>query len=239
MNLLSNAIKYTNPGGTVSHTLTELSSIRRGYGKYQINVQDNGIGMSQEFLEHIFDIFERERNEETKLVQGTGLGMSIVKRLVEAMDGKIDIDSAPNKGTTVTVTIYLRFAEAEPIKEQDNKLDVNLAGLHVLLTEDNELNREIATEILKDKGLTVDCAEDGSVAIQKVFKNPEGTYDFILMDIQMPNIDGYKATEMIRAMDNKVKSSIPIIAMTANAFAEDKKRAMEAGMNGHTAKPMT
>ncbi|MCR4706217.1 MAG: response regulator [Lachnospiraceae bacterium] len=238
MNILSNAIKYTPPGGTVDCIVSELPCEREGYGLFRVTVKDTGIGMKKEFLEHIFDMFERERNDMTIGQQGTGLGMSITKRLVDAMNGTIEIESEPGKGTTVTVTTPLRFADPAEIARKQESEEFTLAGKHILLAEDNELNAEIACSILESAEMTVDVATDGQFAVEAVANHPEGTYDCILMDVQMPRMDGYTATKTIRAMEDKGKSEIPIIAMTANAFAEDRKHALEIGMDAHIAKPI-
>lgn len=244
-NLLSNAVKYTDRGGEIRHTVVQLPCDRPGYGKYQITVKDNGIGMSEEFIERIFDEFEREGDEKTNMVQGTGLGMAIVKRLVDMMNGTINITSEKNKGTTVTVTFIHRIATPEEIEEyirssaitgtEDNE---TLKGKKVLLVEDNFMNLEIATDILTDNGMIVETAEDGTVAVAKMANAIPGQYDVILMDIQMPKMNGYEATKAIRRLDNPAVAGIPIIAMTANAFDEDRKEALAAGMNAHITKPI-
>ena len=239
MNLLSNSLKYTKDGGTITYIQEELPYDREGFGLYRITVADTGIGMSNEFIGHIFETFERERNATTDGVQGTGLGMSIVKRLTDAMGGEITIDSELGKGTTVTVTTPLRIANQSTVKYSEEDEEVfDLNGTHALLAEDNDLNREIAVELLQENGIVVDAVEDGSEAVDKVIEKEPGTYDFILMDIQMPYMDGYKATETIRRLEDKQRASIPIIALTANAFLEDKQKAAIAGMNAHIAKPI-
>ena len=238
LNLLSNSIKYTNEGGHVSRVWTETPSDKPGWANYTAIVRDNGIGMSPEFVEKIFDIFERERTDSTAGVQGTGLGMSIVKRLVDAMNGKIEIKSEKNKGTEISVTIPMKIVEENVANHKDDEIPFDLSGKRVLLVEDNLFNREIAFELLEDRGLTVETANDGSVAIEKIKNSDAGTYDFILMDVQMPVMDGYAATQIIRNLSDKKKANIPIIAMTANAFEEDKKAALKVGMNAHVSKPI-
>ena len=238
LNLLSNSIKYTNEGGHVLRVWTETPSDKPGWANYTAIVRDNGIGMAPEFVEKIFDIFERERTDSTAGVQGTGLGMSIVKRLVDAMNGKIEIKSEKNKGTEISVTIPMKIVEENVANHKDDEIPFDLSGKRVLLVEDNLFNREIAFELLEDRGLTVETANDGSVAIEKIKNSEAGTYDFILMDVQMPVMDGYAATQIIRNLSDKEKANIPIIAMTANAFEEDKKAALKVGMNAHVSKPI-
>jgi|GEM_PF-718185 len=238
LNLLSNSIKYTNEGGHVSRVWTETPSDKPGWANYTAIVRDNGIGMAPEFVEKIFDIFERERTDATAGVQGTGLGMSIVKRLVDAMNGKIEIKSEQNKGTEISVTIPMKIVEENVANHKDDEIHFDLLGKRVLLVEDNLFNREIAFELLEDRGLTVETANDGSVAIEKIKNSDAGTFDFILMDVQMPVMDGYAATQIIRNLSDKKKANIPIIAMTANAFEEDKKAALKVGMNAHVSKPI-
>ena len=238
LNLLSNSIKYTNEGGHVSRVWTETPSDKHGWANYTAIVRDNGIGMAPEFVEKIFDIFERERTDSTAGVHGTGLGMSIVKRLVDAMNGKIEIKSEKNKGTEISVTIPMKIVEENVANHKDDEIPFDLSGKRVLLVEDNLFNREIAFELLEDRGLTVETANDGSVAIEKIKNSEAGTFDFILMDVQMPVMDGYAATQIIRNLSDKKKANIPIIAMTANAFEEDKKAALKVGMNAHVSKPI-
>ncbi len=239
MNIISNSIKYTNPGGTISLVAEELPCDKEGFAHLRYTVTDNGIGMSKEFLEHIFEAFSRAETATKSGVVGTGLGMSITKSLVEMMGGTIKVESELGKGTRVTTDFVYRIAE--PVTEEipdDEALQMKLQGAKILLVEDNELNREIATDILEEEGVFVDTAEDGDIAVEKVRSSVPGQYDLILMDIQMPRMDGYTATRAIRSLCDPKLAMIPIIAMTANAFEEDKQNAYNAGMNGHLAKPI-
>lgn len=240
-NIISNAVKYTPAGGTVTITTTELPCEREGYINIRSVVEDTGIGMSEKFLPHLFDSFSRERDTTEAKVAGSGLGMAIVKSLVELMNGTIEVESTLGKGTKFSVTMPHKIAGAEyyerkALTEKAEKID--FSGRHVLLAEDNELNAEIATALLEEMGFTVDHAEDGIICVDKLEKAPAGTYDLILMDVQMPNMDGYKATQVIRRLPDSGKAQISIIAMTANAFEEDRRKALEMGMNGHIAKPI-
>ena len=238
LNLLSNALKFTPSGGTVDVILSQKYT-EHGRGVYQLYVADTGIGMSPEFAEHIFEAFERERTQTVSKVQGTGLGMTIAKTLVELMDGSITVETEQGKGTKITVVVKLPLTTGEIVREynggvEDEKPD--LTGKKVLLVEDNMINREIALEILKRGGIEADCAEDGKVAVDIISSAEPDKYDIILMDIQMPVMNGYEAAQHIRAMDGR-RSQIPIIALTANTFESDKADAKNAGMNAHVAKP--
>ena len=240
-NLISNAVKYTPVGGKITVTTTELPSERNGYVTIQTVVEDTGIGMSKDYLPHLFEAFSRERNTTAGKVLGTGLGMPIVKRLVDLMNGTIEVSSELGKGSRFVVMIQHKIANPmyyEKTIQIKEERELNFSGKHILLAEDNELNAEIATTILEEMGFTVDHAEDGIVCVDKLEREMAGTYDLILMDIQMPNMDGYKATQSIRQLPDKKKASIPIVAMTANAFDEDRKKAFEMGMDGHIAKPI-
>jgi signal transduction histidine kinase/CheY-like chemotaxis protein len=242
VNILSNAIKYTLSGGSVMINIDELVCDESGYMMVRTRVSDTGIGMSQDYLTKIFDAFTRERNTTKSKITGSGLGMSIVKRYVDLLGGTIDVESEPGKGSTFTVTLKHRIAdESYYVKKHDEGAGTAskiLEGRNILLAEDNDLNAEIAEAIFERAGLKTERVEDGIQCVNKITKMPVGTYDMILMDIQMPRMDGYKATQAIRHLPDKDKACIPIVAMTANAFEEDKRDAVAAGMNGHIAKPI-
>ena len=242
VNILSNAIKYTPSGGSVMINIDELVCDEPGYMMVRTRVSDTGIGMSQDYLTKIFDAFTRERNTTKSKITGSGLGMSIVKRYVDLLGGTIDVESEPGKGSTFTVTLKHRIAdESYYVKKHDEGSGTAskiLEGRNILLAEDNDLNAEIAEAILERAGLKTERVEDGIQCVNKITKMPVGTYDMILMDIQMSRMDGYKATQAIRHLPDKDKACIPIVAMTANAFEEDKRDAVAAGMNGHIAKPI-
>lgn len=241
VNLLGNAVKYTQTGGRISLRIIQQPCEQEGYGNYEIHVKDNGCGMSQEFLQKIFVPFERQANSTISGIQGTGLGMTIIKGFVDAMNGTIDIISEENKGTEVIVRLRHKLAEApqtEDTQEPAAYPKEFFAGKRILLVEDNSLNREIAIAILEEAGLKVDSAENGAIAVEKVANSRSGYYDAVLMDIQMPIMDGHTATRQIRALKNQSLARIPIIAVSANAFDEDMEASYEAGMNGHLAKPI-
>lgn len=240
-NLVSNAVKYTGAGGTIRCGVTQKPGEKEGWCDTVVTVADNGIGMSQEFQKHIFEPFERERTSTVSKVEGSGIGMGIVKRLVGLMGGTVEVESKIGVGSTFTVTIPCRIASEDEIqaKREINPSDQKcLCGTRILLTEDNDLNAEIATELLQEEGCTVDRAKDGVECVDMLEKAANGTYQLILMDVQMPVMNGYDATKKIRRMDDPQKANIPIVAMTANAFSEDKQVALDAGMNDHIAKPI-
>ena len=242
VNILSNAIKYTPSGGSVMINIDELACDEPGYMIARTRVSDTGIGMSQEYLTKIFDAFTRERNTTKSKIAGSGLGMSIVKKYVDLLGGTIDVESELGKGSTFTVTLKHRIADEsyyinKHIEEPGTGSEI-LEGRNILLAEDNDLNAEIAEAILERAGLKIERVENGIQCVDRIMEMPAGTYDMILMDIQMPKMNGYKATQTIRHLPDKDKACIPIIAMTANAFEEDKREAIAAGMNGHIAKPI-
>jgi CheY-like chemotaxis protein len=244
MNLVSNAIKYTPDGGTITLDVIEYPCEKPGYATYVASVADTGIGMTREFQEHIFELFSRERNSTESKVMGTGLGTSIIKKLVDLMGGTVTVESEPGKGSKFTVTFDFLIA-TEPEKylekaarEAENIEHFDLSGRRILLAEDNELNAEIAVALLSNLGAEVETACDGIQCMDMLQSHDAGYYDLILMDIQMPNMNGYDTAKKIRALSDSGKSSIPIIAMTANAFTEDRDAAFAAGMNGHIGKPI-
>ena len=242
VNILSNAIKYTPSGGSVMLNIGELACDEPGYMIVRTSVSDTGIGMSRDYLTKIFDAFTRERNTTKSKITGSGLGMSIVKKYVDLLGGTIDVESELGKGSTFTVTLKHRIADESYYEktqtENSETCSEILEGKNILLAEDNDLNAEIAEVILERAGLKIERVEDGIQCVNRIMKMPAGTYDMILMDIQMPQMDGYKATRVIRRLPDKDKACIPIIAMTANAFEEDKRKAIAAGMNDHIAKPI-
>ena len=240
-NLVSNAVKYTGAGGTICCDITQKPGEKENWCNMVITVADNGIGMSQEFQKHIFEPFERERTSTVSKVEGCGIGMGIVKKLVGLMGGTVAVESKIGVGSTFTVTIPCRIASEDETqaKRETNPSDQKcLCGTRILLTEDNDLNAEIATELLQEEGCTVDRAKDGVECVDMLEKAANGTYQLILMDIQMPVMNGYDAARKIRGLDDPQKANIPIIAMTANAFTEDRQAALDAGMNDHIAKPI-
>ena len=242
VNILSNAMKYTPSGGSVTVSLEELPCDEPGYMIVRTRVSDTGIGMSQDYLTRIFEAFTREKNTTRSKIAGTGLGMSIVKRYVDLLGGTIQVESELGKGSTFTVTLRLKIAdesyyENRQIENPETGTEI-LEGRNILIAEDNDLNAEIAEAVLKRAGLKTERVVNGIQCVNMITKMPAGTYDMILMDIQMPEMDGYEAARAIRQLPDREKACIPIIAMTANAFEEDKKDAMAAGMNGHMAKPI-
>lgn len=239
-NILNNACKYTSGGGNVSLHLTELPSTREGYAYFKTEIADNGVGISREFIPRLFDDFSREQNTTHSKIAGTGLGLSIAKKLTELMGGSIEVESEVGKGTKFTVITAHRIAsetDSAPCRTEREETKV-FSGKRILLAEDNELNAEIAAEILREMECRVEWAKDGAVCVLMIEKADAEYYDMVLMDIQMPNMDGYQAARAIRGMDDPVKACIPIVAMTANTFEEDKKNAYAAGMDAHLAKPI-
>lgn len=239
LNIVSNAVKYTQPGGTVTLTVNEKQA-GPSEVEYEFIVRDTGIGMSDEFLDHIFELFSRERNTTDSGIQGTGLGMAITKNIVEMMGGRIDVRSKQGMGTTVSIIFSFKTAEdSDPAKtEACRESEKSAPTGRILLTEDNELNQEIACDLLTDAGFEVDIADNGQIAVDKLASAPAGYYRLILMDVQMPVMNGYEATKAIRALPDRDKSKIPIIAMTANAFEDDRREAIRCGVNGHIPKPV-
>ena len=242
VNLMSNAIKYTPDGGTISLSVAERPTNAHGVACYEFVFEDNGIGMTEEFQKHLFEPFTRANDKKTAAIQGTGLGMTISQSLVRMMGGDIQVKSKPGEGSRFTITIYLKFLDvqnAEPHKEDPlkNLEDLKFEGKHILLVEDHPVNAEIAKNILQMTGLEIEWVMDGAAAVERMAGSSEGEFDLVFMDIQMPNMDGYQATAAIRAMTTYAKR-IPIIAMTANAFADDIRKAKEVGMNGHISKPI-
>ena len=241
LNIISNAIKYTNTGGWISCNVVQKSCEKEDWCNMIISITDNGIGMSEEFQKRVFETFERERNTTSSHIEGSGIGMGITKKLVELMDGTIEVKSKQGKGSTFTVTIPCRKASEDDslVKKNSNLRNKNcLNGVRILLVEDNEINTEIATELLKEEGCIVETANDGVACIDMIEKADADYYKMILMDIQMPVMNGYDATLAIRKMKDTKKARIPIIAMTANAFAEDAQKGLSVGMNAHVAKPV-
>lgn len=240
-NLISNAIKYTPEDGHVSIDIQELECEREGYVLFQTKVSDTGIGMSEDFLPSLFELFARERNTTISKIPGTGLGMAIVKNFVDLMDGSIEVESELGEGSTFTITIPHKIADKDYTNrniESSNVSDIDFKGKRILLAEDNELNAEITTTILSEMGFEVKAVEDGILCVNEIQHQLANTYDLILMDIQMPNMDGYKATHCIRHLSQPEKANIPIIAMSANAFEEDKKKAFDVKMNDYITKPI-
>ena len=241
MNILSNAIKYTANGGRIACTMAQSPHPDEGWVYEELSVADTGIGMSEEFQQHIFDTFSRERSTTLSGIQGTGLGMGIVKKLVDLMGGTVTVQSKLGKGTTVQVKLPMRIATQEECQPKHSATPSEKKALHgkrILLAEDNDLNAEIATALLEEEGLLVDRAADGVQCVEKLEHAAPGYYALILMDVQMPVLDGYQATARIRKLSEKAKAEIPIIAMTANAFSEDRAQALAVGMNDHVSKPI-
>lgn len=236
LNIYGNCIKYNKSCGRVETTVSCLG-IADGRVTYRWVIRDTGIGMSKEFLQHIFTPFSQERSDSTR--QGTGLGMAIVKSLIDEMQGTITIESEEGVGSVFTITLPFEIAAEQPQTEQPAPAKAkDISGLHLLLVEDNALNAEIAAALLADRGVSVELARDGSEAVRMFREAPAGTYAGIIMDIMMPVMDGLTATRAIRALERADAKTIPIIAMTANAFEEDARQCLDAGMNVHLAKPL-
>lgn len=242
MNLLSNAKKFTLPGGMVTFGIWQNGEIVNGTLPCRICVKDTGIGMSEEFQKHVFEIFEREQDSTNSGVEGCGIGLTIIQKLTRLMGGIITVHSVLGQGTEFIIDLKMEVVSEESEKyfaENENNITTDcFRGKRVLIVEDNELNREIASELLKDEGFLIEEAANGVEAIDKVIHSRNGYFDLILMDIQMPVMDGYKATREIRRMKESALAGIPIVAMTANTFEEDKKKCFAAGMNGHIEKPI-
>ncbi|MCI6465618.1 MAG: response regulator [Faecalicatena sp.] len=260
VNIISNAAKFTPEGGTISFRLTEKPSQIHGSACYEFVIADNGIGMEEEFIAHIFDPFTRSRKSVSQNIEGTGLGMSIAKNITQMMNGTIHVESHLNQGTTFTVEVYLklqqkRSSDLKPSENQhstmagamlkptnaqelDHLIHVDYSGHRILLAEDNDMNLEIGRELLTNMGIQVEAARDGQQAVDAVKNHPSHYYDLIFMDIQMPNKNGYEAAREIRTIHRQDLKDIPIVAMSADAFADDIRRALDAGMNDHVAKPV-
>ena len=240
LNLLSNAYKFTPEGGNISVTLKQISDVRDVFADYELRVKDSGIGMTPEFAAKVFEAFERERTSTVSKIQGTGLGMAITKSIVDLMGGDIKVITAPGEGTEFIIEITFELAEEmeEEVTEEQAAQVISFENKKLLLVDDIEVNREIAKMLLESEGFIVDTAGDGSEAVEKVANAKPGDYDAVLMDIQMPIMNGYEAAKKIRKLENPKLANVPIIAMTANAFSEDVKAALDAGMNGHIAKPI-
>ena len=238
INVLANAVKFTPDGGQIGLWIVQKDTAPAGYADFEFHIKDNGIGMSEEFQKHIFEQFARERTSTVSKIQGTGLGMAITKSLVDMMGGGITVKSGQGKGSEFTISLRFPIGEAKAGQTPPAAKASAFTGKKLLVVEDNELNLEIASTLLKEAGFEVDTAENGKIAVEKVEAASADRYDLILMDIQMPEMDGYEATRRIRALPDARKAALPIVAMTANAFEDDRKNALHAGMNGHSAKPL-
>ena len=240
VNILGNAVKFTNDGGSITYAVSYLPGKDGRHIRVRYRIADTGIGMSEEFVEHIFDEFSQEDHGARTQYQGTGLGMAITKKYVELMGGTISVESRKGVGSVFTVELPMEITDAREVTKKDYSVgSIDLSGLKILLAEDNDLNAEIAIVQLEELGIRITRAADGDEAVRFFAENPEGTFDLILMDVMMPNMNGYEATKAIRSLKNRPDgAAIPIIAMTANAFAEDVQASLDAGMNGHLSKPI-
>lgn len=243
LNLISNAYKFTSEEGEISVVLIQTDEVDDNKGIYELHVKDNGIGMSEEFAEKVFEAFEREKTSTVSGIQGTGLGMAITKNIVDLMGGDISVKTAPGKGTEFIIRIAFRYGDESELQDENEDKEqkaanIDFSSIRILLVEDMEINREIAVFMLKEKGFDVETAVNGEEAVAKVKSSEPGYFDLVLMDIQMPIMNGYEATKAIRELDDQRLANVPIIAMTANAFSEDVQKAKDAGMNGHIAKPI-
>lgn len=241
--LVDNAMKYTEPGGMISLTLKESDIAVNGYAKFRFMVKDDGIGISEEFQKSLFEPFKRENNTTESGIPGTGLGLTVVKGLVDIMGGEISVESEPKKGCCFTVSMLMKLQKRQQGEhlensERDSIDPVSLKGKRILVVEDNEINREIVEEVLKSEGLLVETAKNGEEAVEKMRGSKAGYYSLILMDIQMPVMDGYEATKAIRKLEDKELADVPIVALSANAFAEDYQHSLDVGMNAHIPKPI-
>lgn len=239
LNVYDNCVKYNKVGGKIRTSL-ECLGIENRIVTYRWTITDTGVGMNEEFVEHVFDSFVQEHSDARTVYNGVGLGMSIVKKIIDKMGGTIEVTSKEGEGSAFVITLPFEIVEKEVeeetgTREQDN---LEIAGLHLLLVEDNELNAEIARTLLEDEGVVVEAVMNGKEAVDTFVQNPEGTFDVILMDVMMPVMDGIKATEKIRSLNRPDATKIPIIAMTANAFKEDAQKCLDAGMNAHLSKPL-
>lgn len=237
-NIISNAIKYTPNKGTIDFTVNNNNNNILDFAKYTFIIQDNGIGMSEEYLSEIFEPFSREKNQATRNIEGTGLGMAITKNLIDMMNGSIKVESKINEGSKFTVELTFKVDDSDKQETETTNQEFDLSGLNILAAEDNELNREILVELLNNEGIKVDVAINGKEVTEKFLASKEGSYDCILMDVQMPIMDGYEATKIIRNSNHKESKTIPIIAMTANTFTDDVQTAIQSGMSAHLAKPL-
>ncbi len=236
LNLANNALTYTEPGGKVSITLTESKELPNSYAVYQLVVKDNGVGIGEEFLENMFEPFSREKNSTLSGIHGIGLGLTIAKSIVDMLQGSIDVKSTVNEGSTFTVTLTFRV---QPLSASDSEEEAILhPSLRILLVEDNEINREIETELLERMGFTIDAVENGEIALERIKEAAPGDYDLIIMDLQMPVMDGWQASAAIRALPDPTLAHIPIIALTANILINDRRRAMESGIDVYLSKPI-